>query len=88
MPKKRSATLNLTAEQESAVIEAIRTAVDEMKQYIGYGNPRTDYGKEWPEVRASKVATLKTWQEIALLCRSESTANECRIVAATYRGTK
>jgi hypothetical protein len=80
------ARLLKSARIQNAIAEAVQTAVEDYRQYIEYGNPSTDYGKEWPVVCRNKIEQLNAWRDVCDALGLESLVNECRVTAATYRG--
>jgi hypothetical protein len=45
--------------------EALDYALDDQDHYFHYGDPKVDYGDEWPEVAYRKAQIIRLWGKIA-----------------------
>ena len=52
-------TITLTDEQVAALGYILDLAHGDQESYLSIGNPRTDYGDEWPETAAWKARDFR-----------------------------
>lgn len=68
---QQSTTITLTDAQRYALGYALDLAADDQNNYLSYGSPEVDYGKEWPEIakeRAEKFIALGRVGELLGFC--------------------